>query len=100
MKTDGRRLSHETLETIRNMEVQRVVEDGEKASEVIPSYGLCRTTIYRWLRAYRKGGGAALESRPATGRPCRLTPKQKQQVGSFCCGKEKWNSEERPVPVG
>jgi hypothetical protein len=50
MKIDGRKLSHETLEQIRLMAVRRV-QAGEKASRVIASYGLCRTDIYRWLRA-------------------------------------------------
>jgi transposase len=87
MKVDGRTLSHETLETIRHMAVKRVI-DGEAPSDVMQSYGLCRTTIYRWLRAYHKDGQSALKSRPATGRPCRLTHKQKQQVRSWICGKD------------
>src|SRR5436853_248978 len=31
------------------------------------SYGLCRTTIYRWLRAAAAGGGAALAVRKHPG---------------------------------
>jgi len=50
MQIDGRALSHETSETIRMMAVRRVRE-GERPSAVIASYGLCRTTIYHWLRA-------------------------------------------------
>jgi hypothetical protein len=42
---DGRTLSHETSEHIRRMAVRRV-EQGERPSSVIASYGLCRTTIY------------------------------------------------------
>lgn len=84
---DGRTLSHETSEAIRIMAVQRVL-DGERPSEVIRSYGLCRTTIYRWLRAYKKGGEAALASRPATGRPDTLTARQKQRVRKWICGRD------------
>jgi DNA invertase Pin-like site-specific DNA recombinase len=50
MKRDGRMLDHVTLEEIRRMAVQRVRE-GEDPSTVIASYGFCRTTIYKWLRA-------------------------------------------------
>ena len=54
MKIDGRTLSHEATETIRKMAVKRVL-DGESPSAVMKSYGLCRTTIYPWLRAHKKG---------------------------------------------
>jgi transposase-like protein len=52
---DGRSLDHATLEHLRKLAVQRV-ENGEKPSEVIRSLGLYRTSIYKWLRAYRRGG--------------------------------------------
>ncbi|MBI2432260.1 MAG: IS630 family transposase [Candidatus Hydrogenedentes bacterium] len=87
MKIDGRTLSHETSETIRRMAVQRV-RDGERPSEVIASYGLCRTTIYRWLRAHEKGGEQALASRRGTGRPVTLTNRQKQHVRKWICGRD------------
>ncbi len=50
MKRDGRTLDHRTLEEIRRTAVERVRE-GEDPSTVIASYGFCRTTIYKWLRA-------------------------------------------------
>lgn len=87
MKVDGRTLSHLSLETIRVMAVRRVWE-GERPSAVMASYGLCRTTIYPWLRAARKGGEARLKSRPATGRPSELTRRQKQQVRRWIVGKD------------
>ena len=70
MRRDGRTLDHGTLETIRMMAVERVWE-GEAASTVIASYGFHRTTIYKWLVAAAKPGVglAALQSRPAPGRP-------------------------------
>ena len=49
MKIDGRTLDHKTSETIRIMAVRRV-QEGETPSVVMKSYGLCRTSIYRWLR--------------------------------------------------
>jgi transposase len=81
MKIDGCESDHATLETIRKMAVQRVHE-GEKPSVVLASYGLCRTTIYTWLRqAAGKGRGLrTLQARKATGRPRTLTPRQEQPV--------------------
>jgi transposase len=87
MRIDGRTLSHETSETIRRQAVQRVNE-GEAPSAVIKGYGLCRTTIYKWLRAARRGGAAALAARKHPGRRPALTPRQKLQVRGWINGKD------------
>ncbi len=89
MKRDGRRLDHKTLETIRFMAIERVRE-GERPSAVVASYGLNRTTIYKWINAAAKPGVGvkALASRPATGRPRSLTPRQEQQVFRWINGKD------------
>ena len=87
MKRDGRKLDHQTLETIRFMAVERVRE-GEAPSAVIASYGFSRTSIYRWLAAASKPGVGvrALASRPAPGRPRRLTARQEQKVFRWIIG--------------
>jgi len=89
MKRDGRGFDHRTLETIRFMAVERV-RDGESPSSVIASYGFSRTTIYKWLNAASQPGVGlkALHSRPATGRPRSLTPRQEQQVFRWVNGKD------------
>jgi len=88
MIRDGRKLDHKTLEEIRRMAVERV-QDGESPSTVIASYGFCRTTIYKWLRlAKRRGRGDALASRKGTGRPPKLTAKQKKRVFHWINGKD------------
>jgi transposase len=89
MQRDGRTFDHKTLESIRLMAVERVRE-GERSSSVIASYGFNRTTIYKWLVvASRAGKGLkALHSRPATGRPRTLTPRQEKQVFSWVNGKD------------
>jgi transposase len=87
MKIDGRKHDHKTLETIRKMAIRRVRE-GEKPSAVIKSYGLCRTSIYRWMRAASAGGLKALNSRKHPGPVPTLTDKQKQQVRRWICGKD------------
>jgi Transposase and inactivated derivatives len=87
MRIDGRTLSHETSETIRRLAVRRVKE-GERPSRVIESYGLCRTTIYKWLRAARRGGEAALKAHKHPGRTPTLTVRQKLQVRGWINGKD------------
>lgn len=44
---DGRKLDHETVETIRLMAIERLRE-GVLASAVMELFGGCRTTIYKW----------------------------------------------------
>ncbi len=87
MRIDGRTLSHETSETIRRMAVRRV-NDGEAPRTVIASYGLYRTTIYKWLKAARRGGEAALAARKHPGRQPALTPRQKLKVRHWINGKD------------
>ena len=71
------------------MAVERVRE-GERASSVICSYGFNRTTIYKWLTAASSPGKGlkALRSRPATGRPRTLIPRQEKQVFAWVNGKD------------
>ena len=89
MKRDGRGFDHRTLEAIRLMAVERV-RDGELASAVIASDGFSRTTIYKWVAAASKPGIGlkALLSRPATGRPRTLTPREEQRVFRWVNGKD------------
>jgi len=87
MRIDGRTLSHETSETIRRHAVRRVKE-GEAPSRVIKGYGLCRTTIYKWLRAHRRGGAAALTARKHPGRRPALAARQKLQVRRWITGRD------------
>ena len=74
-------------EEIRRLAVYRV-RVGETPSSVIRSYGLCRTTIYHWLRADAEEGQEALASRKATGRPRVLDEKQRKKVLFWINGKD------------
>jgi transposase len=87
MKIDGRTLPHNTSEMIRRWAVRRV-NAGETPSSVMKSYGLCRTTIYRWLRAAKRGGEKALRERRHPGPQGKLTPGQKLKVRRWINGKD------------
>jgi transposase len=87
-KIDGRTLNHKALEHLRRLAVKRVVEDGESPSGVMKSLGLCRTTIYPWLRQYEDKGMAALVEKIAQGPEPKLTEKQRQQVKRWILGKD------------
>lgn len=87
LKVDGRTLPHDTSELIRRWAVRRV-KAGEKSSEVMKSYGLCRTTIYRWLRTVQRDGEKALRARPHPGPEGKLTGAQKLKVRRWISGKD------------
>jgi len=87
-KIDGRTLNHKALEHIRILAVKRVIEDKEAPSYVMKSLGLCRTTIYPWLRKHEDKGMEALVERIAQGPEPKLTEKQRQQVKRWILGKD------------
>jgi len=87
MKIDGRTLSHDASETIRLMAVRRVRE-GEAPSEVIKSFGLSRTTIYKWLSASDARGEAGLKSRTHPGPEPKLSVAQMRKIREWICGKD------------
>ena len=89
MKRDGRGFDHRTLEAIRLIAIERVRE-GERPSSVVASFGFSCTTIYKWISAAAKPGMGlkALCSRPATGRPRSLTPRQERQVFRWINGRD------------
>ena len=87
-RIDGRTLSHKALEHMRLLAVRRVTEDGERPSDVMDSLGLCRTSIYPWLRTYRDKGLGALVERISQGPEPKLTDKQRQQVRRWILGKD------------
>ena len=66
-KIDGRTIDHEALEHMRILAVRRVIEDGEAPSDVIKSFGLARTSIYRWLEKDEEAGWEGLVEKIAQG---------------------------------
>ena len=64
------------------------MKEGEKPSVVVASFGLGRTSIYRWLNAERKNGASGLAARKHPGRQPALAPQQKLRVRRWICGKD------------
>src|SRR3954454_13880142 len=62
----------EELEHRRLLAVQRVLE-GYSADEVADFLGVDPRSVRRWMAAYREEGGPGLLSRPASGRPPKLS---------------------------
>lgn len=88
MRKDGRTHDRKTQESIRMMAVERMLE-GEEVTAVMASYGLCRTTGYKWLAKVcgRGRDKQCLVARKGTGRKPKLTRMQKSQVFRWINGK-------------
>jgi len=87
-RIDGRTLDHKTLEHLRRLAVKRVVDDGERPSDVMASLGLCRTTIYPWLREFEDKGWEALAESIAKGPEPKLTEKERAKVKTWILGRD------------
>lgn len=88
MKRDGRTVSHEALEEMRLIALQRMAE-GESPAQVSASFGLHRTWAYK-VRAKARGrgrGARAVRSTRGTGRPRKLDAAQERQVFRWINGK-------------
>jgi len=86
-KLDNRSLDHKVLEHMRMLAVERV-RAGEKPRVVAKSFGIYRTSIYKWLRTERKRGREALRSTRAPGPTPKLSDRQKNQVRRWIIGKD------------
>lgn len=67
---DARRLSPEAQEDLRRRVVHAVVKQGMRQVDAVETFGVSRTSVYNWVRAYRTGGALGLKSK-ARGRPKR-----------------------------
>ena len=81
---DGRKLDHQTLETLRLRAVEQVAR-GVPAAQVgagLAALGLHRRTIYTWLAKERSEGRQALRGRPVPGRARKLSDEQLRQLAA------------------
>ena len=86
-KDDGRKLDHGTLEALRKRAVAKIVEEGEDPQVIANSLGLHYSTVYRWLRTYKKRGDQGLGAKPLYGRPKKLNSRQLNTIRKIIVGK-------------
>ena len=82
---DGRKLSHDTLEEIRERAV-RAVQGGEHPETVAKALGLGVRSVFNWLAAYRAGGWGALKAKKLNGRPRKLEANQIKRLYRLIVG--------------
>ncbi|GAA3476012.1 IS630 family transposase [Streptomyces yanii] len=87
-ENDGRKLDHGTLEALRIRTVRQIEEGGIPPDEAAQTLGLARSTVFKWLAAYREGGVDALRAKPVPGRPAKLTGAQLGRLYRLIVGKD------------
>src|SRR3954453_11339911 len=56
------------------------IADGRRPSQVARDLGICRPTVYTWIRRFNERGSHGLEDRPRSGRPHTYTAGQRAEV--------------------
>lgn len=74
-ESDGRKLDHHSLETMR-MQAVKAVQSGQKVTSVAAAFGLNIRTVFSWLAAYSSGGQKALQAKSIPGRPPKVTAEE------------------------
>jgi transposase len=71
-ETDGRKLDHVSLQTMR-MQAIKAVKGGQTVASVAAVMGMNIRTVFNWLSAYADGGQKALQAKPIPGRPPKVS---------------------------
>lgn len=85
--TDGRKLDHKTLETIRVRAVKQI-EAGARVEDVAAALDLNRSTIFAWMASYRAGGVEALRAKPVPGRAPKMSAAQMRELYGLIVGSD------------
>src|SRR5919109_4595966 len=64
----------------RRVQAIELVERGIPVHAVADRLGVDRRSVRRWKQAYRRRGQRGLAARPASGRPPKLTTRQRQML--------------------
>lgn len=71
-ESDGRKLDHQSLQTMR-MQAIKAVKGGQTVASVASVMGMNIRTVFNWLSTYADGGQKALQAKPIPGRPPKVT---------------------------
>lgn len=85
-KIDGNGANPRALERIRSISVARVLA-GDPPSRVAKSLGIGRSSIYKWLQAYKQGGRQALKCTVTQTPQPKLNNGRRQQVRRWIIGR-------------
>lgn len=76
---DGRSVDRQSKQALRKQAV-KAVRNGQSVGAVAAAFGVNERTVFRWLERFANGGQKALDNRPVSGRPPKLTGQQLQWI--------------------
>lgn len=93
---------------LRRNAVAQVIKEGWPVADVAHLLGVTARSVQRWLAAFERLGDAGLQSRPHTGRACKLTASQEAEVlswlehnpGEFGFGTQRWTARRVAELIG
>ncbi|MDQ5908036.1 MAG: hypothetical protein QG599_127 [Pseudomonadota bacterium] len=75
---DARKIPDDVMSYLRRIAVRAVEEKSYSPELIADIFGISRSSVYDWLRRYRKKGENALDTQPAPGAPRVITPNMDQ----------------------
>ena len=81
-KRDGRKISRETLEYLREQSI-KLWKDEKDINDIADFCGVHFTVIYKWIRIYKQRGKEGLKKRKAKGAEPKLNKEDKKKVISW-----------------
>ena len=70
---DARKIPDEVMSYVRKLAVRAIEENNFSPESVAEVFGISRTSIYAWLRRFKNGGYAELDTKKAPCGPCEIT---------------------------
>ena len=77
--SDGRKLDHHTLQVMREQAV-KALRDGQPAAEIATAFGMNIRTIFKWRAKFEDGGQEALQAKPISGRPPKISEEEMRWI--------------------
>src|SRR4051794_14408417 len=65
---------------VERARILSAIADGRRPSQVARDLGICRPTVYTWIRRFNERGFHGLEDRPRSGRPHTYTAERRAEV--------------------
>jgi transposase len=77
--SDGRKLDHHTLQVMREQAV-KALRGGQPAAEIATAFGMNIRTIFKWQAKFVEGGQEALQAKPISGRPPKISEEEMRWI--------------------
>jgi transposase len=82
---DARKIPDEVMSYLRKIAVHAIEEKDYSPEAIADVFGISRTSIYAWLRSYRKAGYSVLETQESPGAPRVITEEMDNWLKQTVC---------------